>query len=207
MLSRLNVPENNPKRGKITVKIVTFEIAQMGENCYLIATEGGNAVVIDPGGDANRILRYAQQNEFNIQKILLTHGHFDHILGVKDLKEATAAKLYIHEADAVMLESGDENLASYFGAQYLPVTPDHTLVDGETITLDELCFTVLHTPGHTRGSVCYLAREHLFTGDTLFEFGCGRTDLPGGSDADMHASLQRLYPLAQKYHIHPGHEG
>ncbi len=187
------------------MKIITFEIAQMGENCYLIATEEGNAAVIDPGGEANRILRYAEQNGFKIQKILLTHGHFDHILGVKELKDATAAKLYIHEADAVMLASGEENLASYFGAEYLPVTPDHTLVDGETITLDELCFTVLHTPGHTPGSVCYQLGQTLFTGDTLFAGSIGRTDFPKSSPLAMMQSLRKLTALTADYKILSGH--
>lgn len=187
------------------MQVVTIEIGAMGENCYIVSSERGNAVVIDPGGDADRILRKAEEHGWKIQKILLTHGHFDHVSGVKALKDATGAEIYIHSADQGMLTDPRENLAALFGMEYLPVSADTVVSEGEVIALDELSFTVLHTPGHTPGSVCYLAERTLFSGDTLFAGSIGRTDFPNGSDLQLSRSLQRLAALEGDYTVLSGH--
>lgn len=188
-----------------TMQVVTIEIGAMGENCYIVSSEQGNVVVIDPGGDVEQILRKAEENGWKIQKILLTHGHFDHVSGVKALKDATGAEIYIHSADREMLTDPQENLAALFGMEYLPVFADTVVSEGDRIALDELSFTVLHTPGHTSGSVCYLAERTLFSGDTLFAGSIGRTDFPNGSDLQLSRSLQRLAALEGDYTVLSGH--
>ncbi len=185
--------------------IKTLNVGLLSTCCYVLWEEGSEGcVVIDPGAEADKI-RQATQGRM-IEAILLTHGHFDHIIAAQALMEE-GTQLVIHRLDAPMLRDPQENVSWMIRCPVIAPEATMTVTEGSQLHFAGLDFTVLHTPGHTRGSVCYLTGEHLFTGDTMFHYGCGRTDLPGGSDADMHASLQRLYPLAQKYHIHPGHEG
>jgi len=185
--------------------IKTVNVGMLSTCCYVLWAEGSEGcVVIDPGAEAEKIRRAAQGRK--IEAILLTHGHFDHIMAVEALM-ADAPQLVIHRLDAGMLQDPRTNVSWMIGRAITAPEATMTVVEGSRLHLAGMDFTVLHTPGHTPGSVCYLVDEHLFTGDTMFHYGCGRTDLPGGSGADMHESLQRLYPLAQQYHIHPGHEG
>ncbi len=187
------------------MKIVMLSVGSLEANCYLVASEQGNVAVIDPGAEAGRILEYLKTNQLTAKKILLTHGHFDHIGGVKELMEATEAKLVIHEADVAMLSDGRKNLSAAFGKPYPPMTAERLVQDGDIVTLDELSFTVLHTPGHTPGSVCYLMGETLFSGDTLFRDSIGRIDFPGGDMREMSASLQRLQELPENTAVLSGH--
>jgi len=115
--------------------------------------------------------------------------------------------LIVHRLDAPMLTDPRLNVSRMIGRSITAPEPTRSVVEGSQFTCADIDFTVLHTPGHTQGSVCYLAENCLFTGDTMFHFGCGRTDFPGGSDTDMADSLRRLQPLAQQYAIYPGHEG
>lgn len=187
------------------MNIITIETNAFGENCYIVASAKGNAAVIDPGGKADEILAYLKSNDLSVKKILLTHGHFDHVAAVCRLKDATGAEICIHESDGQMLTSAEQNLAAMFGESYQPVQPDLLLRDGDKITLDELAFTVLHTPGHTPGSVCYLMDETIFSGDTLFAGSIGRTDFPGGSYSQLSGSLKRLTALEGDYAVLSGH--
>lgn len=187
------------------MKVIALALGMMEENCYIVASDSGNATVIDPGGEADRILGYAEKNGLRIEKILLTHGHFDHVLAVKEIKDATDATIYIHELDQKMLESAEENLGLLFGIAYQPVSADVLLSDGDTVTMDELTFRVLHTPGHTPGSVCYLTEGTIFSGDTLFSGSIGRTDFPNGNSAQMNGSLQKLIALSGGYTVLSGH--
>ncbi len=189
----------------IYMKTVMLPVGAMEANCYIVASEQGNAVAIDPGAEPERILEYLRSNGLSVNKILLTHGHFDHIGGVKRIKEETGAELCVHEADAGMLESAAKNMAALFRVPYTPVKADRLLRDGDTIMLDELCFTVLHTPGHTPGSVSYLIGETLFSGDTLFRESIGRTDFPGGDSREMTESLKKLCALPGDYTVLSGH--
>ncbi len=176
-------------------------------NCYIIVTEQKNAVAIDVGGSVEKVLQYLKENDLQLKKILLTHGHYDHIGGVAELQAATGATVYIHEADAPMLSDNVLNLAQWIVAEPVvaPVTDYEILQDGDVIVQDECMFHVLHTPGHTKGSVCYQMEHTLFTGDTLFRLSRGRTDFPGGSDDELYASLQRLKQLDGDYDVLPGH--
>lgn len=181
---------------------ITVGIVQT--RCYILYREGADeCLVIDPGDEAARIRKAAGGKK--IAAILLTHGHFDHIGAAGALKEADT-RLVIHGLDAPMLS--DPELNAGLGLIRKEVTapePTDRVREGDELTLAGLKVKVLHTPGHTPGSVCYLIENELFTGDTLFDFGWGRTDLPGGNEADMNASLRRMIPLARKYPMHAGH--
>ena len=153
-------------------------------------------------GEPERIRKAADGR--TIAAILLTHGHFDHIGAVRALM-TPETELVVHAQDAPMLSNPQENASFLMGA---PVTaPEATRLvhEGDKVTAAGLTFTVLHTPGHTAGSVCYQIGDKLFTGDTLFRFGCGRTDLPTGSSEQMQASLARVVPMARNLEIYPGH--
>lgn len=185
--------------------IKTVNVGLLSTCCYVLWEEDSEGcVVIDPGAEAEKIRQAAQGKK--IEAILLTHGHFDHIMAAEALM-GEDTQLVIHRLDAPMLSDPETNVSWMIGRAVTAPEATMAVVEGSKLHFAGIDFTALHTPGHTPGSVCYLTGEHLFTGDTMFRCGCGRTDLPGGSGADMHASLQRLYPLAQKYHICPGHEG
>ena len=172
--------------------------------CYILYAENAKeCLVIDPGDEPERIRKAA--GDKTIAAILLTHGHFDHIGAVKDLM-AENVRLVIHPLDEPML--GDPELNAGMGFLRRRITapePTDRVREGTELTLAGLNVRVLHTPGHTPGSVCYLIENELFTGDTVFDHGWGRTDLPGGNEQDMYASLRRLIPLTQQYSIHAGH--
>ena len=172
--------------------------------CYLLFPENTEeCLVVDPGDEAERIRKAAEGRR--IAAILLTHGHFDHIGAVSSLMDP-GTRLVIHPLDEKMLTDPDLNAGRLFMGQRITApAPTDRVRDGEELTLAGLKIRVLHTPGHTPGSVCYLIGDDLFTGDTLFEHGWGRTDLPGGCGQDLAESLRRLMPLAQRYPIHPGH--
>ncbi|MDD7293995.1 MAG: MBL fold metallo-hydrolase [Oscillospiraceae bacterium] len=187
-------------------QITKWMVGALAVNCYVIVTEKKHVVAVDVGGDAQKILQYLKENDLQLTKILLTHGHYDHIGGVAELQATTGATVYIHEADAPMLSDNMLNLAQWIvGHAVPPVTDYKVLQDGDEIVQDECTFHVLHTPGHTKGSVCYQLEHTLFTGDTLFRLSRGRTDFPGGSDDELYASLQRLKQLDGEYDVLPGH--
>ena len=164
-------------------------------NIYILSNDT-EAVVIDPGYEPDTILDALEGKE--LKAILLTHGHFDHVGAVKELVAETGCKVYIHAADLSlppMITAGQH----YY---------THTYAEGDTVCpIDGAQIAVLHTPGHTPGSVCLLLGDQMFSGDTLFEGSCGRMDLPGGDQLQMHQSLNRLVSLQADYHIHPGHGG
>ncbi|MEN6418472.1 MAG: MBL fold metallo-hydrolase [Clostridiaceae bacterium] len=181
----------------------------LGENAYLIAADGQKTcAVIDPG-EAEPVLAALKREGLSCEAILLTHGHFDHIGGVKQLKDETGAKIYIHEADAGMLTSSRMSLAVLIGTNIKHTEPDVLLKGGETLAIAGLDIRVIHTPGHTKGGVCYaIASERvLLSGDTLFHTDAGRTDFPGGSAKDLYHSIKdQLYTLEGDYTVYPGHE-
>lgn len=187
------------------MKIAVMQVGLLNVNCYIVMSEQQNAAVIDPGGEAERILDYLQANRLTLKKILLTHGHIDHIGAVKALKEQTNAEIYIHELDAEMLNDTVKNLAAPFRMDYQSVASDHTFSDGSKITLDEISFTVMHTPGHTKGSSVFLSGTTMFSGDTLFQGLIGRIDFYGGDYEAMQRSLKALGSLETDYTVLSGH--
>jgi len=181
----------------------------LGVNTYLIGAEGmSDCAVIDPGV-AEPVSEALRRAGLTCSAILLTHGHFDHIGGVRQLKEETGAKVYIHEADAGMLGSNRLSLAVLTGGLLQSAQADVLLKGGETLEIAGLEIRVLHTPGHTKGGICYvLERERtIFCGDTLFLDGAGRTDFPGGSQTELYHSINDvLFALEGDYDVYCGHE-
>lgn len=185
------------------MKIEVQQVGQLMTNCYIVWDEHTkNAAVIDPGDDGAYLADCLKKNGLILQYILLTHGHFDHIGGVYELKETCGAdpKIYMSHKD-LHLE------AVFHEAVLLDPADVIDWADGDTVTMDSITFRVLTTPGHTPGSVCLIADDVIFSGDTLFQGSCGRTDFPGGSWSDMCASLRRLYELKGNYTVLSGHTG
>lgn len=181
-------------------------VGPLASNCYIIGSETSRVgAVIDPGDDARQILSSINGLELDIKYIILTHGHLDHTGALKKVKEATGASVAVHSADGK--ELNDSYLSMFLGVSYpeLP-PPDRLLEDGDTIDIGNLGFTVVHTPGHTPGSICLLGEGILFSGDTLFNYGIGRADLPGGNPQQLMESIrQRLLKLPDETKVYPGH--
>ena len=174
----------------LTVK--TLVLPPIGTNCY-IAHDGRDAFVVDPASSADEIVRAAEKDGVTIRAILLTHGHFDHIGALDALAKMTGADVYIHTLDKPMLSDGYLNASRiFFGEDCVQNTAVKTVEDGDVINVGSLEISVMHTPGHTAGSVCYFCGDAVFTGDTLFIGGCGRTDLPTGDGAALKKSLAAL---------------
>ena len=177
-------------------------------NCYIVGDEATKTcAIIDPGQKADQILEAVAELGYEVKLILLTHGHYDHVMAVPQIVKATGAKVYIHKKDQWLLEC-DEVLRYGTRAEGYSVPHiDGFLEDGQTIALGSLTFKVLHTPGHTAGCCVFLCEEAMFSGDTLFQECCGRTDLETGSLEDILRSLKRLAQLEGNYRVFPGHEG
>lgn len=175
-------------------------------NCYIIRSEtSNNGIIIDPGDAPQEILYYIQQSKLNIDYILLTHGHPDHCHALKEIKDITRAKIAIHKNDVKLLHDRTLGLLLGLGYHELP-DPDILLVEGDNISLGNTRFKILHTPGHTPGSICIYGGGIVFTGDTLFNSGIGRTDLPGGNSYDIINSIRdKLLKLPDEIIVYPGH--
>ncbi len=177
-------------------------------NCYLVTEDRGcQGVVIDPGDEPGRILEQCSSLDVCIVKILITHGHWDHIRAVGEIKHRTSAEICCHKDDLPLYNALVEQLAFVGMKGQPPPAVDRFLVDNETIEAGGLRFTVLHTPGHSPGSISFLIDDVLFCGDVLFEGGAvGRTDLPGGSVSQLKASItNRIVTLPPETVIYPGH--
>ena len=176
--------------------IETLVLGDYEVNCYLVWGEGSEScVVIDPGYDEDIILSAARKLGKRIEAILLTHGHFDHVGAVRQVFSQTDCDIYLCPADCQMPEQMTAG----------PLCYTHSYQEGDVLTLAGCTFRVLHTPGHTPGSVCLICDNCLFSGDTLFAGSCGRTDFPLGSWPDMMDSLDRLRNLDTDYTVYPGH--
>ncbi len=191
------------------MKVLSFSLGALRTNTYFCFDDTGACIVIDPGMDGEGIAEKLRQKGLCPSYILLTHGHFDHSQGVKALKEATGAKVLIHREDAEMLSNPGKNSAGFYYRGDLSAFPvscaDTLLEDGDVIRCGTMEFTVIHTPGHTPGSVCFLSENILFCGDTVFAYGYGRFDLWGGDKADLSASLSRIASISEDLKLCPGH--
>ena len=183
------------------MQVKVLQVGPIGTNCYILENEKARAAaIIDPGDEAGRILQVIEDDGVDVKYILLTHGHYDHTTAVPELHQALPqAEIYIHKADA-----------NGAGSRLFPLAgqiPDLKFYDeGDALTLGELTIQVLHTPGHSKGSVTLKVGDVLFCGDTLFAGSCGRTDLAGGSYDEIMASLKKLGELPGDYHVCPGHD-
>ena len=178
------------------LKMCALPLGAYQTNCYLVWEDtSSTCVVIDPGYEAETVLAEAKRLGKSIEAILLTHGHFDHVGAVKDIAAETDCKDYLCEEDLSMppqLTAGTLYYTDLYG-------------EGDILSLAGLSFKVLHTPGHTPGSVCLQCEDTIFSGDTLFWGSCGRTDLPGGSWATIQKSLKRLAAISGDFKVYPGH--
>ncbi len=184
-----------------------MEVGPLAENTYIVGhAESGKAVVIDPGDDGEEILHRVSAEGWTIEKILLTHGHFDHVGAVSLLKERTGADVHIHPDDAGQLRTAGRQ-ALMFGLRVpTPPPPDVLVREGDAIALGKATFRVLHTPGHTPGHVTYLAGDLAFVGDLIFAGSIGRTDLPGGSLPELlRAVREKIFTLPEGTVLFPGH--
>ena len=186
-------------------KIIPFFRAGYESNSYLIVSNG-EAALIDAGVSSEAVLSALSREGATLRYILLTHGHFDHTLNANDLRLKTGAKLLIHKDDEEMLTDASKSaLLTFFGKNDTVGRADGVISDGDEIALGNEAITVLHTKGHSKGSVCYQIGDSLFTGDTLFKRGYGRFDLYGGDPSELLDSLKRLSTLDGGISIYPGH--
>jgi len=178
------------------MQITMFQLGQLGANCYVVADEQAKScAVVDPGGQGTELARWLQQQGLTPKFVLLTHGHFDHVGGVKQLVEACPGlPVYLHPNDTKLTPDLCQGL--WWSDFY---------EEGDELQMDSITFRVYHTPGHTPGSVCLQAEDVLLTGDTLFAGSCGRTDFPGGSWSQLMESFSRLAKLPGDYSVLSGH--
>jgi glyoxylase-like metal-dependent hydrolase (beta-lactamase superfamily II) len=185
----------------------TVIVGPLEVNCYILGCEKtGEAVVIDPGADADRIIPVFSRHGLKIIHVLNTHGHFDHVGGNRTILEATGADLLIHEADIPLLSRASESAAVYGLRTENSPLPDRYLVDGMIFPVGTYEIKVLHTPGHTPGGCCLHVDGIVITGDTLFADSVGRTDFPGGSTETLMKSIHdKLLKLPDETVVYPGH--
>ena len=190
------------------MNISAFSRNPMGENCYAVTLEE-QALLVDPGFYTKDLAAFLEEWGPRVCYVLLTHCHFDHILALPQvLSHCPNVKIVIHQADAAGLWDPELSLSGSFRRRcpQQPLSADIVLQnETETLPFGSTEIGFLHTPGHTAGSVCYLLKENMFSGDTLFPLSCGRTDLPSGSPVQMAASLRRLRDLPVNYTVYPGH--
>ncbi len=187
--------------------IRTLEVGPIMANCYILGCEDTKeAVVIDPGDEADRILMTLAKDKLTVKYIINTHGHFDHIGANKELKEATKAKLMIHAEDEPMLSEIAQHAGSFgLTAENSPPADIH-IADNDEIKFGNITLKVIHTPGHSRGGVCLLTDKVLIAGDTLFAGSIGRTDLPGGDYDTLISSIKtKLLTLDEETIVYTGH--
>lgn len=188
--------------------IRSFQLGPVGTNCYII-TKNDKSIIIDPGHNDERLLDYIKKENLNIDKILLTHGHFDHIAGVDMVRDATGAKVYIHELDNEMLQNPNKNGSALMMGMGIKIREaDEFVYDGEKIDFEGSDIEVIFTPGHSKGGVCYKIDDAgvIFCGDTLFLRSIGRTDLYGGSIEILESSIRnKIYTLDKNYTLLSGH--
>jgi hydroxyacylglutathione hydrolase len=189
------------------MKVEQQMVGMMGVCCYILSCEQtSKAAIVDPGGDEQRLLELVQASNLEVEYIIATHGHPDHVCGNRRIKEATGAAIVMHEADDDFFSQ--DQVKNYFSMLGLEATPptDIRVKDGDSISFGEVSLEVIHTPGHTPGGMCLYNKPDLITGDTLFVGGIGRTDFPGGSHHELISSIQqKLLKLPPETIVWPGH--
>ncbi len=192
------------------MRVERFLTGIISTNCYLaINEETKQTVVIDPAASSPKLMGYIEEEGLKIEAILLTHGHFDHIMGIDGFLKKYDAPVYVHEDDQEMMGDPKLNQSSTYTAGYT-FSGSESIRDGQTLHLAGYDFEVFHTPGHTPGCCCFYVRTEgvLFSGDTLFANSVGRTDFPGSSTEALIRSIrEKLLPLPDETRVYPGHMG
>lgn len=186
-------------------KIIKLVVGELQENCFILFDENKDAFIVDPGASSENIIETIEKNDLNIRYILLTHGHFDHVGAVAALKKRFKAPIYLHKNDRKFLENPKEVRESAFGLQIEAANADVFVNDGYEIPFSDDKIKVIASPGHTIGSVCYLFKNYLFAGDTLFNGSIGRTDFPESDNSLMMESLKKLKELDDDIYVLSGH--
>ncbi len=185
----------------------SFVVGPIETNCYLLYDEKtGDASVIDPGAGEDSILSFIRRKKLKIKNIILTHGHGDHIGAVMKIKQEAGGHVMINKEDAEFLSAPFRNLSSSFGAHITAPEPSRLLTEGDIVDIGSAAYTVVHTPGHTPGGICLVGEGRVFSGDTLFFEGIGRSDLSGG-DGDLLIKMirEKLFTLPDETKVYPGH--
>lgn len=190
------------------IKIGRMVLGVCQTNCYFLYREDSKeCIFVDPADQGANIYKAMTKNGFHIAAVLLTHGHFDHIWGTKELCELSGAKLYALDAEKEVLQDARKNVSSQVGRAYT-TDADIYLKDGQEVTIADMTFQVIATPGHTAGGCCYYFKEagFLVSGDTLFQDSVGRTDFPTGSMGTLVRSIkEKLFVLPEETKVYPGH--
>ena len=189
------------------MKIITVPAGIYAANCYIVYSENTKkGIVIDPGGDVDDIMKKIEELDLDIEYIVLTHGHGDHIGGVLELKSFIDVPVAIHKEDEYMLNNGDSNLSSLMAMGTIELNADILLEEGDEISFGDLNAKVIHTPGHTPGGISIKIEDNIFTGDTLFAGSIGRTDFPGGSYEEIISSIKnKIIIYSDDVILYPGH--
>lgn len=186
-----------------------FPLGPLWTNGFLIWDEMKKAFFVDPGGDPEEVISFMAENSIQLEAILLTHGHSDHIGGLKTLSPLATNGVYIHKDDVEMISNPDLNLSQFLGTSISFSFDVRILSGGEKLTIGQMEIYVIHTPGHTKGSCCFYVKDEkdflLLSGDTLFASSVGRTDLPGGDHKALINSISRLSLYPDEIRVLPGH--
>ena len=183
------------------MKITTFLLGLMSNNTYIVENEEEKTCfIVDPSTESSKLTGYIDDNNLKLEGILLTHGHFDHIGGVARLKDKYGAKVYMHKMDIEFIDNPLD-----FGRKYTRFDVDVAVDDGDEITLCNQKIKVIHTPGHSRGGVCYICNDVIFCGDTIFRGSLGRYDLRGGDFATLVNSIEKIFDIQGDYTLLCGH--
>ena len=196
--------------GTIKMKVHNLYSGSWLSNCYAVISRGADGVnhaaIIDPSSPADKICEFLDSKDARLDMIILTHGHFDHIMSLDNLKKRTAAPVYVHTDDAELLGDSQKNAYSlFFSDKFVAQNADVLLHDGDVLVLGDKELKVIHLPGHTEGSIGLLGDSFILTGDTLFDRGVGRSDLYGGNSIKLYSSISRLGELDPTLKIYPGH--
>ena len=192
------------------LNVKTFVVGLLSTNCYVVScSKTRSSIIIDPGFvnklEAGKVFAFIVENGLNLKSVVCTHGHPDHTCGNGFVKERFNVPICVHEDDAYMLGDSGREVASFFGYEIISPSPDVFLQEEDQIAFGDESLKVMHTPGHSPGSIVLLVKDTVFSGDTLFSGSIGRTDFPGSSDFQMRASLKKLVCLDTSFLVYPGH--
>lgn len=189
------------------MKVIKVRNTPFDSTGYIVVSDSGNCLIIDLGADFSVFQKVISDNNLTLKAVLLTHCHYDHVNGVKSARE-NGIDVYISKDDAKSIETSTGTLSKYVNISYQPIF-DYKVIDSDVLSFGDITVKVIETPGHTKGSVCYLIGNNLFSGDTLFHMTVGRCDLPSGSSSDMKKSINGLIALlfdeSVDYNVYPGH--